>query len=267
VYNSLEVGDAFGRALRDCWDRGVRRGTVFEISERDDGFLFIVDIAHYFQPPHLMGPVDRWACDQAEGRVLDVGCGSGRHGLVLMSRGHEVVGIDLSPGAVHVARSRGMTVVQASVDSLPDLGAFDTVLMLGHNLGLLESRAKAGDILRKLARLVPAGGCLIGSSAYPPPEDEPEHIAYKNRNIEQGRMPGQLRIRVRHRSICTDWFYYLCPSMDELRQLAGGTGWELTDSINGPMGYAVKMKRVVPGPAWPQCAVYQRDRSSAGTAA
>jgi ubiquinone/menaquinone biosynthesis C-methylase UbiE len=37
-------------------------------------------------------------------RVLEIGCGTGRHTLKLARRGNEVVGIDLSPGMLAVAR-------------------------------------------------------------------------------------------------------------------------------------------------------------------
>ena len=41
-------------------------------------------------------------------------------------------------------------------------------------------------------------------------------------------MPGQLRIRVRHRHYVTPWFDYLFVSRDELRQLAEQGGWRVT---------------------------------------
>ena len=46
------------------------------------------------------------------GRVLDLGCGAGRVGLHLQSRGHDVVGIDVSPLAVEIAGQRGLADVR-----------------------------------------------------------------------------------------------------------------------------------------------------------
>ena len=40
------------------------------------------------------------------GRVLDLGCGAGRHAIELASRGYVVVGIDISPWLLSVARQR-----------------------------------------------------------------------------------------------------------------------------------------------------------------
>jgi len=46
-------------------------------------------------------------------RILDVGCGTGRHSLELARRGYQLVGVDISEGMVAVARK------QAADESLP----------------------------------------------------------------------------------------------------------------------------------------------------
>lgn len=52
--------------------------------------------------PPMEGPLERFA--GPPGRALDVGCGTGRHALFLASRGHRVVGLDLSWRALRLAR-------------------------------------------------------------------------------------------------------------------------------------------------------------------
>jgi SAM-dependent methyltransferase len=60
--------------------------------------------------------------------VLDSGCGTGEHALMLAARGHQVMGIDLSAVAVERARrkaaERGLTVTFEVGDVL-DLGTLD----------------------------------------------------------------------------------------------------------------------------------------------
>jgi ubiquinone/menaquinone biosynthesis C-methylase UbiE len=71
-----------------------------------------------------------WLVQGARGRVLDVGCGTGRN-LPLYGEGTFVVGVDPTPEALAKARRRapGVPLVLASAEALPFReGAFDTVV-------------------------------------------------------------------------------------------------------------------------------------------
>ncbi len=46
---------------------------------------------------------------EIEGRVLDVGCGTGENALYLAARGHEVVGVDAAPTAIAKAKAKAKT--------------------------------------------------------------------------------------------------------------------------------------------------------------
>lgn len=73
-----------------------------------------------------------------EGRVLDVGCGTGENALFLAERGLEVVGIDGAPRAIRKARAKARS---RSINALFDIGdtldlptpqlLFDTVIDSG----------------------------------------------------------------------------------------------------------------------------------------
>jgi SAM-dependent methyltransferase len=100
-----EHEDAYGRLILDH----LEGGDAIEVVERDDGFINASSLgpAAYFAPVRRWPKVERTAMRLARGRVLDVGCGAGRVALELQERGHEVVGIDVAPLALEVARRRG----------------------------------------------------------------------------------------------------------------------------------------------------------------
>ena len=103
------------------------------------------------------------------GRVLDVGCGAGRHLLYLQRRRHDVLGIDVSPGALEVCRRRGASSVELlSVTQIgARLGAFDTVLMLCGNFGLFGTERRARRLLRRLVDMTTPQARLVVNTSDP----------------------------------------------------------------------------------------------------
>ena len=94
--------DAFGHAV---WDH--YHGTnAFEIIERSDGhFAISSGPAAYLAEPALWTTHEREALERhAHGRVLDIGCNAGRHALFLQQKGLDVLGIDVSPLSIAVAK-------------------------------------------------------------------------------------------------------------------------------------------------------------------
>jgi SAM-dependent methyltransferase len=208
-----------------------------EIIERDDGFITSAGL-NYFAPVRRWPAVERRALRYVRGRVLDVGVGAGRVALELQARGREVVAIDVSPGAVEVARNRGVSDVRLLAFEEVDasLGHFDTVVMYGNNFGLFGSRAKARRLLRRLRPFVER---IVATSNDPYATEDPAHLAYHERNRARGRMSGQLRLRVRYRDLVGPWFEYLIVSPDEMADIVESTGWQLRRLVRDEGSYFV----------------------------
>ena len=234
--------DAFGHAV---WDH-YHGKNAFEIIERSDGhFAISSGPATYlsepaFWPSHVKAALER----HAHGRVLDVGCNSGRHALFLQRNGLDVLGIDVSPLAIAVAKERGLEHSRLlSIDELSnDLGVFDTILMLGNNFGLFASAEKARRLLRRFFKLTRPGAVLIAESLNVYQTNDPDHLTYLATNRERGRMSGQIRMRGRYKRFATPWFDYLMVSPEEMEALVDGTGWRVAhtaQNFGGPLYIAV----------------------------
>ncbi len=230
--------DAFGQAL---WDHHRSGTPIVHMIERDDGLIDAMDTAMYFTSRDGWPGFERDILRDADERVLDIGCGAGRHALALQEDGHAVTAIDPSPLAVKVCRARGVR--RARVKRLEDValsfGRFDSFLMIGHNLGLFRSPRIAPSMLRRLARVAAPGARIIGSVLDPFQTDDPAHRAYHRRNRACGRLAGQLRLRVRYRNLVGAWFDYLFVSKPQLRAIVGGTPWRIERLVDADPHYGV----------------------------
>lgn len=106
--------------------------------------------------------LDRYvAALPGDARVLDLGCGPGRHTGHRTFAGLQVLGVDSSPTAVALTRRRGALAVRAdALGPLPGSGhGWDGVVLLDGNIGI------GGDPLLLLCRvrdlLGPQGSVLV----------------------------------------------------------------------------------------------------------
>lgn len=236
--------DAFGRELID-YMRGTNR---CEVIERDDGYLDVnSDLAVYFEPYDNWPSHHKRAMRLAKGRVLDVGCGAGRHALYLQRRGLGVTGIDISPLAVKVSRMRGLrdARVRAVTRISPDMGRFDTVVMLANNFGLLGNPKRARWWLKRLHKITTDDARVLAESTDPYKNRDPVHRRYQAHNRDRGRLPGQVRLRLRYHQYRTPWFDYLLVSKREMDEIVTGTGWRVDRFIDsGEPIYIGLLKKV-----------------------
>jgi len=98
-------------------------------------------------------------------RILDAGCGPGRHSGDLVARGHTVVGVDVDPVLIAAAEEDhpGPTYVVADLAELElDEEPFDAALIAGNVMVYVATGTERDVLSRVAAHVKPDGVLLIG---------------------------------------------------------------------------------------------------------
>lgn len=153
--------DIFGKALIDYQNGNYSEDIITSTSISGDDFL---PLPYLFRDFKEMPKLEQKALQLCKGSVLDVGCGAGNHSLYLQEKGIKVKAIDISKGAIEVAKQRG--VLNAKVlNILEETEIYDTILLLMNGTGIFQKLVYVSKYLSHLKSLIkPNGQILIDSS-------------------------------------------------------------------------------------------------------
>ena len=168
--------------------------------------------------------------DLSGARVLDAGCGAGPMSVALAERGAEVVGVDISPQLLEVARKRTPEAVAGRITyTAGDMldaghGRFDYVMAMD---SLIHYRAP--DIGRALARLVPRtdraiiftiaprtpflSAMWLAGKAFPRSDRSPQIIPHSDEAIEAALQAEGVEGML-HRVIRVSRGFYISQAME-----------------------------------------------------
>lgn len=153
--------DIFGKALLDYQSGNYSEDIITwtNISDEDE-----LPIPYLFRTYNDMPKIEKKALQLCKGHVLDVGCGTGSHSLWLQGKGVDVKAIDVSKGAVNVAKQRG--VVNAEVKALLDeTETYETILLLMNGTGIFQKLSEVSNYLLHLKSLLNSGGQILIDSS------------------------------------------------------------------------------------------------------
>lgn len=156
------LGDPMGAAIYDYHKTGKADTLVVRSSMFDDDEIPVADLFRTFKD---MPRLEQIALETAQGRILDVGAGSGCHSMELLKMGKEAVAIDISPLSVNVMLERGVPARQVNFYDPAFDERFDTVLMLMNGTGIIGNLDNIGQFFERLKALLQPGGCVLMDSS------------------------------------------------------------------------------------------------------
>jgi SAM-dependent methyltransferase len=211
----------FGMAIADYY-KGDKDAAVAVY--RDDGLVENLAILSFFRSPTAY-PLDKVALDNCRGRVLDVGAGVGIHSLYLQDKGFSVCAMDVSPEACEVMKKEGVKEVHCASFEGFSARLFDTLLILGRSICMVETLAGLQDFLEKVHSLVRPGGQIILNSVDVTRTSNPQHLAYHDINRREGRYVGECRLHMEYKGVKGPVCGLLHVEAATLAEYAEKTGW------------------------------------------
>ncbi len=196
------------------------------IVRRDDGVEYPLPVSHFFRSAAEFSAIEVAALRLCRGHVLDIGAGSGLHSLVMQSRGLAVTAIDISPQAVEMMVQRGVRDVHLADVFEFQGGPFDTLLMLGHGIGVVEDLEGLNRFLIHAQQLTRGDGQVLLHSLDVRRTDDPSNLAYHDANRRSGRYIGETRLQFEYRGEKGPYCGWLHVDPQTLAEQAQQTGWE-----------------------------------------
>lgn len=123
--------------------------------------------AHHFFNTYLEVPETLSLLKNIRGKkVLDLGCGTGRHTKILKKRGAKVWGIDISPRMLEIAKReiKGVDFKVGSVYKLPYKPKFFDIVFAGLCVSYFENLDKA---FKEINRVLKRNGIFVFSFGHP----------------------------------------------------------------------------------------------------
>ena len=130
---------------------------------------------------------ERWQAavgDWTDKVVVDIGCGPGNIFATLQGKPKLLIGIDVAPGSLELAKKQGYLPILADATKLPFISGFADVVTLNAALHHCEDMEA---ILKEAARLVKPGGILIT-------DHDPQLSAWNYKGLAKVLWTGRLLV-------------------------------------------------------------------------
>jgi SAM-dependent methyltransferase len=220
----VEPMTPFGLSLRSYF-HGVK-GAEVEI-RREDGLTAPLPAGYFFREEPDLSGIETEALKLCRGHVLDIGAGAGTHSLALQKKGFRVTAIDIDPELVKILFSRGVKNIRQADFFEFEEGTYDTLLMLGHSIGICGDLAGLDRFLHQAKKLLKPGGQILLDTTDVSKSTDPQNLTYHEANLKLGRYIGDIVFRMEFGRIIGPFFHWLHVDPGMLKEKAEKAGWQV----------------------------------------
>lgn len=205
--------DPYGRAVtdyfNDIFDHKLWVHTSY--GEKEE-----MPVEAFFREEEDMIELDILALTLANGKILDVGAGTGVHSLILQDQGFDVTALEVSSACASVMKKSGVKkIIQADIFA-SNPGKFDTIYLLMNGLGLCQKLERLPNLIEKLMLLLNTGGQIIFDSS---------DISYLYKDYPRpDHYYGELSYQYEYRGEKSDWFDWLYVDQQTLKHIVERMG-------------------------------------------
>ncbi|MCX6296312.1 MAG: class I SAM-dependent methyltransferase [Bacteroidetes bacterium] len=135
----------------ECWFDSSYYHILYKNRDFTEAELFIDNLIQLLQPAK-------------KSRVLDLGCGKGRHSIYLNKKGFDVTGIDLSPKSIDSAKTEENETLHFYVHDMRKLfrsNYYDVVLNLFTSFGYFENQRDDNATIKAVSQALKPGGIFV----------------------------------------------------------------------------------------------------------
>ena len=204
----------YDQALKDFYDGKTEEGLMLNTSYGEPEEM---PLWYFFRSYEEMPDLEKMALSVCEGRILDVGSGTGCHALILQEFGNEVVAIDTAKAAVKVMKDSGLKDAREADYFQFSHEKFDTLICLMNGIGFIGKLDRLEAFLKKADELLSPEGQIIFDSS---------DIAY----LYEGDLPkdtyyGEVQFQYEYEGKKGELFDWVYIDHKTLTQRADELGW------------------------------------------
>lgn len=211
--------DPISHALNDYLSGERNQNIIVHCDLAEDD---VMEVDYFFRTFDELPESEKIALTHCGTKILDVGACAGAHAFPLQDKGHQVMAIDTSKGAIEYLKTKK---IKAEVISFMNYSGndFDTLLFLMNGIGIAGKLVDLDHFLQHCSSLLKSGGNILCDSTdvryfY---EDE-EGAVWMDLNAEYY---GEFSFQLVYKETHGEWFNWLYLDYETLEKYALKNGF------------------------------------------